>query len=217
MRGNVAVRARSSREIHDRIADPYKRTLKHPQPVVCSGCGALFSKGRWRWTPRPPKRAARELCQACRRMKDAYPAGVVTLRVAYLRGHADEIIALARREEKAETEDHPMHRIMAVEHGRDRLDAGPALVGIAERERKPFAPDRRLSARVRGVRRHKGGIRQQASPSPPELDQVVAVGAIAVQEHDELPGLAGARLDSWSIKYWTVEVSHFWISFSPLS
>ncbi|MCR4295598.1 MAG: BCAM0308 family protein [Elusimicrobia bacterium] len=121
MRANVAVRARSSREIRDRIADPYKRTSKHPQPVVCSGCGALFSRGRWRWTPRPPQRAARELCQACRRVKDAYPAGVVTLRGAYLREHADEIIGLARHEEKAEMADHPMHRIMAVERGRDRL------------------------------------------------------------------------------------------------
>ncbi|MDP3542673.1 MAG: hypothetical protein Q8T11_09440 [Elusimicrobiota bacterium] len=34
---------------------------------------------------------------------------------------ADEINALARNEEKAERADHPMHRIMAVERGRDRL------------------------------------------------------------------------------------------------
>ncbi|MDP3542674.1 MAG: hypothetical protein Q8T11_09445 [Elusimicrobiota bacterium] len=54
MRANVAARARSSREIHERIADPYKRTSRHRQPAVCSGCGALFSGGRWVWTPRPP-------------------------------------------------------------------------------------------------------------------------------------------------------------------
>ncbi len=91
-----------------------------------------------------------------------------------------------------------------VERGRRRVDANPAFVRIAEGERKPFAPDRRLAARVRRVRRHEGGVRQQALPGPADIDQVVAVGAIAVQEHDQLLGGAGSRLQTWA-----VEVSHY--------
>src|SRR6202142_844022 len=105
----------------------------------------------------------------------------------------------------------------AVERGRSLVDAGPALARIAERQRKPFAPARGLSATVRRVRRDEGGIRQQAGPSAADLDQVVAVGAVAVQEHHLLPRLARARLDSWSIKFWTVEFSHFCVSFSSLA
>lgn len=121
MRANIAVRARSSREIHDRIADPYKRELKHPQPVVCPDCGVIFQKGRWQWAQRHPRGAARESCQACRRIKDGYPGGILTLRGAYVRAHLPEILAAARNEEKAEVADHPMHRIMGVEERRDRV------------------------------------------------------------------------------------------------
>ena len=73
-----------------------------------------------------------------------------------------------------------------VEHRRGGVDAGPALARIAEGERKPFAPDRRLAAGLRRVRRDESGVRQQALPGAADVDQVVAVGAIAVQEHDEL-------------------------------
>ena len=39
------------------------------------------------------------------------------------------------------------------------VDAGPALGRITKRQRKPFTPNRRLTARVRCVRRHEGGVR----------------------------------------------------------
>ena len=70
-------------------------------------------------------------------------------------------------------------------------------------------PLRGLSARARRVRRHERGVRQQALPGAADLDQVVAVGAIAVQEHHELPRGAGARLDA----AWAIEFSHFHVSF----
>ena len=34
--------------------------------------------------------------------------------------------------------------------------------------------------------RHEGRVGQRGLPCPPELDQVIAVGAIAMQEDDEL-------------------------------
>ncbi len=81
------------------------------------------------------------------------------------------------------------------QHRRRLVDADPALVRIAERQRKPLPADRRLRAGLRRVRRHEGGVRQQALPGAADLDQVVAVGAVAVQEHHELraPGPSAAR------------------------
>lgn len=121
MRAEIAALHRSSRLVHDRVADPYMRTSKLPQPVVCPDCGAIFRKGRWQWVARHPRGASRESCQACRRVKDDYPAGIVTLRGAYVRAHLPEILGVARNAEKAEIADHPMHRIMAVEERRDRV------------------------------------------------------------------------------------------------
>lgn len=120
MRAELTASHRSSRLIHDRVADPYKRTGKPAQPAVCPGCGAVFLKGRWQWSS-VGLRAKRETCQACRRVKDGYPAGIMTLRGRFVKEHLPEIIALARNEEKAESADHPMHRIMAVDRRGDRV------------------------------------------------------------------------------------------------
>jgi len=121
MRQELAVTARSSRLTHDRVADPYMRREKPVQPAACPRCGAVFLKGRWQWATRIPARAAREVCQACRRVEDDYPAGIMTLRGRYAHEHLPEIIALARNAEKAESSLRPMHRIMGIEERRDRV------------------------------------------------------------------------------------------------
>ena len=64
----------------------------------------------------------------------------------------------------------------------------PALVRRAGEQRKPLPPGRRLAARLGRMRRDERGVRQQPLPGPADVDQVVAVGAIAVQEHDEALG-----------------------------
>lgn len=121
MRANIAVPARSSRLVHDRVADPYMRVPKLAQPAVCSGCGAVFQKGRWQWAERAPKGAVHETCQACRRIKDDFPAGIMTLRGAFVRTHQKELLSIARNQENAEMKDHPLHRIMAVEERRNSI------------------------------------------------------------------------------------------------
>lgn len=121
MRANIAVHARSSRLVHDRVADPYMREAKLAEPAVCSGCGAVFHKGRWQWSERAPKGAAHEICQACRRIEDDFPAGIMTLRGGYVRTHLKELLAIARNQEHAEMKDHPLHRIMAVEEKRNSV------------------------------------------------------------------------------------------------
>jgi hypothetical protein len=83
----------------------------------------------------------------------------------------------------------------AVEHRRSLVDAGPALVGLAEGEGKPFTTHRGLPTRVGRMRRHKGGMREQVLPYTADLDQIVAVRAVTVEENDELAGgSARARL-----------------------
>ncbi len=85
-----------------------------------------------------------------------------------------------------------------VERGRGLVDADPALVGIAEGEPEPLPADRRLPAGLGRMRRDEGGVRQDRLPGAADIDQVVAVGAIAVQENHEALGLAGCRLKAWS-------------------
>src|SRR5262249_51843955 len=88
-------------------------------------------------------------------------------------------------------------------HGRCLVDAGPAFIGIAEGEREPLSARRRLAAGLRGMRGDEGRLRQQPLPRAADIDEVIAVGAVAVQEHDELARRTRARLEPR-----TVALSH---------
>jgi hypothetical protein len=93
---------------------------KLPEPTVCPHCQAVYHEGRWTWIPRPAA-AHEEICPACHRIRDHYPAGYLTLSGNYLQEHKTDIINLAHNEEAAEKGEHALHRIMAVEEHDDQV------------------------------------------------------------------------------------------------
>lgn len=106
---------RQDRLIHERIHDPYKARLKLHEPTLCPQCGAVYHQGRWRWAETPPSGAQEELCQACCRINDNYPAGELTLSGRFLTSHRDEVMNLIHNVQKAEADEHPLNRIIAIE------------------------------------------------------------------------------------------------------
>jgi hypothetical protein len=54
-------------------------------------------------------------CPTCQRVRDQYPAGFLSVHGGFLDQHQREIVNLARREEKAKTTKHLLHRIMQIE------------------------------------------------------------------------------------------------------
>lgn len=106
---------RHDRYIQEHIHDPYKTPEKLREPTVCPNCNAVFRDGRWQWVTPLPAHAHRTSCQACHRIHDDYPAGVIHLNGPYAKEHRDELLKLARNCEAAEKQEHPLHRIMAVE------------------------------------------------------------------------------------------------------
>lgn len=114
-------RSRQDRLIHERVHDPYKTRLKLPEPTVCPRCHAVYLGGRWQWAQTRPKAAHEEMCQACHRVEDGYPAGEVTLTGAFALAHRAEILNLIRNLEKEENAEHPLHRIMRLEERAEAL------------------------------------------------------------------------------------------------
>lgn len=110
---------RRDRLIRERVHDPYKARLKLTEPSVCPQCKAVFRKGRWQWEDPPPD-ANQEVCQACHRTNDGYPAGEVSIGGDFFRTHRKEIINLARNLEAQEKGGHPLNRIMEIEEHSDR-------------------------------------------------------------------------------------------------
>ena len=109
-KGNYSRRDRLVKEKHH---DTYKERKKRTEPTVCPECGAVFAGGRWTWND-PPEGAVRELCPACMRIADNFPAGYVEFRGDFFEQRREEIMNLVNNEEKQEKGEHPMERIMAI-------------------------------------------------------------------------------------------------------
>ena len=101
--------------------DPYKARAKRAEPAVCKSCMAVLHGGRWHWTIAPLPDAEWDLCPACQRIKDCYPAGELTLSGAFLDRHGQEIVRLARNVEALERHQHPLQRIMDVVDAADHI------------------------------------------------------------------------------------------------
>ena len=113
---------RMDRRIAEHVHDPYKMRRKLPGGTVSSECGAVFDDGRWHWPSyAPPHSSPREVCQACHRIRDAYPAGWLTIHGGFVAAHKREIVNLARHQEALEKGEHPLHRIMDITAEKDGL------------------------------------------------------------------------------------------------
>lgn len=111
--GHTAGPRRGGRAQDRVVTDPYKLTHKLHEPSVCAQCGAVYRDGRWIWAAKPPG-AEEVVCQACHRINDDYPAGVVTLSGSFIESHRDDILHLVRRQEAIEKPEHPFNRIIAI-------------------------------------------------------------------------------------------------------
>jgi hypothetical protein len=105
--------------VQELVHDSYHSKRKLPEPTRCPDCGAVYRRGRWGWG-RAPEGAHQARCPACRRIRDRFPAGYVTLSGPFFEEHRDEVLHRVRRCEGAERADHPIERIMAIERERGR-------------------------------------------------------------------------------------------------
>jgi NMD protein affecting ribosome stability and mRNA decay len=111
---------RRDRLVQNERHDAYKAKHKLPEPTVCPNCGAVFHAGRWQWLDRPAQ-AHEEMCPACHRIHDAYPAGFVTAGGPFFMEHREELLHLVKNEEARAKAEHPLKRIMNVEEQDDGI------------------------------------------------------------------------------------------------
>jgi NMD protein affecting ribosome stability and mRNA decay len=110
----------SGRAQQTHIDDPYKGPRKLAEPSVCTACGAVYIAGHWRWSSRPAN-AHETLCQACQRIHDKYPAGVVIIKGGFVGKHRADIVQLIRNAEEHAKAEHPLNRIMSIEDKADGI------------------------------------------------------------------------------------------------
>jgi NMD protein affecting ribosome stability and mRNA decay len=114
MKKRFKTSSRNDRLLQERNHDTYKSKRKLSGPTACPECGAVFHAGRWSWAAKPAG-AHESLCPACRRVRDRYPAGYVTLAGKFTLDHHKEVLGLAHNVEAREKAEHPLKRIMDVQ------------------------------------------------------------------------------------------------------
>jgi NMD protein affecting ribosome stability and mRNA decay len=127
--------------------DPYRASARPPEPTVCPECKAVFAEGRWAWDP-PPEEAFRQLCPACQRIHDKFPAGYVTIKGEFFKAHRDEIVTMIQKHEKKEKSQKPLLRIIDIDEKRDGVEitTTDSLLarGIAEALQSAYKGDLKL-------------------------------------------------------------------------
>jgi len=117
----------ASRKNVDRTKDPYIPRKGAPEVGICPDCGAINRKKRWYVDHAEYARLKRSgalprRCPACRKIADAFPSGVLTLRGRFLREHRREILTVARNEERRARGINPLERIMGIRESDGELE-----------------------------------------------------------------------------------------------
>jgi hypothetical protein len=116
----------------DHILDPYQGKKKLQEGTVCPQCGAIYHDARWQWLAKGAG-SVEELCAACRRINDKFPAGILTLHGAFAGEHKQEMLRLARHQEEVEKKEHPLNRIMSIEEDAESITINTTDIHLPRR------------------------------------------------------------------------------------
>jgi hypothetical protein len=98
----------------------------------CGTCGAVYHRGRWQWGEAPAGSQS-GVCPACQRISDKLPAGEIIAEGRFVRAHASELVSIIRNVAEHEGREHPLHRIMQLDEGRDRILASTTDIHLPQR------------------------------------------------------------------------------------
>lgn len=119
--------------LKEKVHDPYHAGGKLSEGTVCPQCGARYRKGRWTWPKGQESESGSQLCPACRRINDRYPAGEVLLVGKFIDTHRNEILATIRHLGEQEQNERPLHRIIAIDEAPGRITVTTTDVHLPHR------------------------------------------------------------------------------------
>ncbi len=114
--------------------NPYYEYKKYPEPVECESCGLIYTNGRWAVKPLKSKSAKKELCPACRIIRDNIPFGIATFEGAYLNEkNKKELTNIIKNVENAVKEKRPLQRIINIEENNEKITVYTTYDHLARR------------------------------------------------------------------------------------
>jgi NMD protein affecting ribosome stability and mRNA decay len=135
---------------------------KSPRGLIqCDNCGAVYFRQRWtaaaadvpNWR-QMQKRAIAGVCPACRKIRDDYPSGEVSV-VGLGPEETREIVRLLRNEEARAVEKNPLGRIMRIERTGRGLRVETTTEKLAQRLGRALEKARKGKAEYRWSHKNK--------------------------------------------------------------
>ena len=119
--------------------DPYMNEKLSSGKVVCPRCYSFYINKRWHKDDKKlnnllkDKEFKHSLCPACKKTKDKFPQGIVTLKGQFFAEHRDEILRLVANEEKKAVAFNPLDRIIEIKNNGSQAVISTTSEKLAQR------------------------------------------------------------------------------------
>jgi hypothetical protein len=147
-------------------ADSYAAEAKVADSLVCDDCNVVQHGGRWYWGAPPFGEAVGGLCPACRRVRDHCPAGTIRLPLD-LAVDRDEVVGHVHRLAAAETKEHPLERVIAIEDHDGVMCITTTGIHIARRLTRWLERRVKAAPKIHYTEQHELHVEWQRTPSAP--------------------------------------------------
>jgi NMD protein affecting ribosome stability and mRNA decay len=123
----------------DTCKDPYLPKGGSHDMALCKQCQSIYHNKRWyREGSFDNKKislfsALQVICPACRKIKDNFPGGIVTLTGDFLQEHKKDILNLIKNEEERARGFNPLERIIKISNGSKKMEISTTNEKLAQR------------------------------------------------------------------------------------
>ena len=126
MKGTDRYSKSTNKKAIDTENDPYLSKLGAEGVGMCKECSAVYELKRWRLATEEDlsKEGSFEsvTCPACRKIKDNYVGGYVTLKGQFLKEHKEEFLNLIKNKEERAIRINPLERIIKIKDMGDLVE-----------------------------------------------------------------------------------------------
>lgn len=121
----------------DTAKDSYLLGAAPQESAACKGCGAIWRAKHWALPTTETTELSRAkgttLCPACRKSRDKFAQGFVTIQGGFTTAHKEEIIRLLRNKEARAMQLNPLERIMEIKEGKGVIEVSTTTDKLAQK------------------------------------------------------------------------------------
>ncbi|MBI5969691.1 MAG: ATPase [Deltaproteobacteria bacterium] len=138
MKGSRTTNRSVRKKAIDSGSDPYLKDTSPVDLAECRICGAVYYKKRWSMKKMLAETVVAKgkttvICPACRKVRDKFVGGFVTIKGGFAKAHKDEILRLVKNKEGIAMRYNPLDRIIEIKEKGDSMEVFTTTEKLAQR------------------------------------------------------------------------------------